>query len=128
MKSDVRSYEYELYYSYMFRTLTFFFFLIVSVFGQAQQMGSKEFSDLSCEKESLLNPSVADQNPEHNDAASGANYSLGFFGTSEPTSAFIANDRWTVVGTYSLLFFSFILNVFLLLKLWNYRRRKLRMT
>ncbi len=128
MKSEVRSYEYELYYSYMFRTLTFFFFLIVSVFGQAQQMGSNEFSNLPLETDNLLNPSVADQNPNYNEPASGANYSLGFFGTSDPTSAFIANDRWTVVGTYSLLFFSFILNVFLLLKLWNYRRRKLRMT
>lgn len=103
-------------------------------------MGSNEFSYLPFKTQNLWSPSVADQNTEYSESdatlsatlperhATSTNYSFDFFGTTDPSSALIANDRWTTVGTYSLLFFSFILNVFLLLKLWNYRRRKFKMT
>ena len=111
----------------MFRALTFFFFLIVSVFGQTQQMSSSEFPHLPFGTQNLKNSSVADQIPSYNEPAPRTNFALKFFGTSDPSSAFIVNDRWNMVGTYSLLFFSFILNVFLVLKLVNYRRRKVRM-
>lgn len=106
----------------MFRTLTFFFFLIVSVFGQTQQMGSNEFPHLPFGTQNLKIPSVADQNPSYNQPTPNPNYLFNFFGTSDPSSTLIVNDRWNMVGIYSLLFFSFVLNVFLVLKLWNYKR------
>ena len=112
----------------MFRALTFFFFLFVSVFGQTQQMGFNEFPQLPFGTKNLKNPSVADQMPSYNEPAPSTKYAFDFFGTSDPSSALIVNDRWNMVGTYSLLFFSFVLNVFLVLKLWNYRRRKFRTT
>lgn len=112
----------------MFRALTFFLFLIVSVFGQTQQVSSNEFKCLPFGTMNLQNSSVADQNPSYSQPAPLPNFALKFFGTSDPSAAFIVNDRWNMVGTYSLLFFSFVLNVFLLLKLLNYRRRNVRMT
>jgi len=109
----------------MFRALTFFFFLIVSVFGQTQQVGSKELH-LSFTTENLKDPSVANQIPSFNAPTPPSKYSFNFFGTSDPSAALIVNDRWNMVGTYSLLFFSFVLNVFLVLKLWNYRQSRSR--
>ena len=91
-------------------------------------MSSKEFPYLPFGTTNQENSSVADQNPSYDKPAPGTNYGLNFFGTSDPSSAFIANDRWNMAGTYSLLFFSFVLNVFLVLKLLNYRRRKFKMT
>ena len=111
----------------MFRALTFFFFLIVTVFGQTQQVNSNLLPYLPFGTQNLQNSSVADQIPRTNQAAPSTN-SYTFFGTSDPSTAFIVNDRWNMVGTYSLLFFSFVLNVFLVFKLKNYRRRKVRMT
>jgi hypothetical protein len=91
-------------------------------------MSSNEFPYLPFGTVNLKNSSVADQDPSYNEPAPRTNFALQFFGTSDPASAFIVNDRWNMVGTYSLLFFSFVLNVFLVLKLLNYRRRRIKMT
>ncbi|MDG1331935.1 MAG: hypothetical protein P8P74_06375 [Crocinitomicaceae bacterium] len=89
-------------------------------------MGFEDISKLPFGTQNLKkkNPSVADQIPSYNEPAPSTKYAFDFFGTSDPSSALIVNDRWNMVGTYSLLFFSFVLNVFLVLKLWYYRRRR----
>jgi hypothetical protein len=107
----------------MFRALTFFFFLFVSVFGQTQQVNSNAFPYLPFGTQNLKSSSVADQNPQDLQPAPPSDFGFQIFGTSDRSPEFFMNDRWNAVGTYCLLFFSVVLNVFLILKVLNYRRK-----
>ncbi len=48
--------------------------------------------------------------------------SFDFLGTANDTKVFLTNQRWNEVAMYSILFFSIILNVYLLLKVIRNRQ------
>ncbi|MFT5778476.1 MAG: hypothetical protein ACI837_001432 [Crocinitomicaceae bacterium] len=114
----------------MIRVLIFLLLTFVSKNGQAQEVNSSENS-ISLYRSSLAQRSSAADLA--NGLGSGVLFNhqlainksplktndlgLRFFGSPDDGKNLLVNQRWNEVAIYSILFFSMILNVYLILKI-----------
>ncbi|MFT5859340.1 MAG: hypothetical protein ACI865_001441 [Flavobacteriaceae bacterium] len=117
----------------MIRVLTFFLFSSACLHGQAKITDFAEQANLPIDaqhtQKSVSNNfgytlgSVASFNFRTNhDSEIAQPIAFSFFGAADDARSFLVDQRWNEVAMYSILFFSAILNIYLLIKVIRNRQ------